>query len=105
MSKLPTVVFKYGSASSMIGEAMSVATTGSSGSLQAEVIDIRMDINDDDEDVVIAKVSITNEAPVPMGGLDVAVITHLGAKHHSHCLLYTSPSPRDGLLSRMPSSA
>ena len=25
-----------------------------------------------------------------------------GAKH---CLLYTSPSPRDGLLSRMPSSA
>ena len=83
MSKLPTVVFKYGSASSTIGEAMSVATTGSSGSLQAEVIDIRMDINDDDEDVVIAKVSITNEAPVPMGGLDVAVITHLGAKHHS----------------------
>ncbi len=83
MSKLPTVVFKYGSASSMIGEAMSVATTGSSGSLQAEVIDIRMDINDDDEDVVIAKVSITNEAPVPMGSLDVAAITHLGAKHHS----------------------
>ena len=24
---------------------------------------------------------------------------------HRHCLLYTSPSPRDGLLSRMPSSA
>ena len=24
---------------------------------------------------------------------------------HTHCLLYTSPSPRDGLLSRMPSSA
>ena len=83
MSNRPTVVFKYGSASSIIGEAMSVATTGSSGSLQAEVMDIRMDINDDDEDVVIAKVSITNEAPVPMGGLDVAVITHLGAKHHS----------------------
>ncbi len=27
----------------------------------------------------------------------------LGLFHH--CLLYTSPSPRDGLLSRMPSSA
>ena len=27
------------------------------------------------------------------------------AKHTQHCLLYTSPSPRDGLLSRMPSSA
>ena len=25
--------------------------------------------------------------------------------HHNTCLLYTSPSPRDGLLSRMPSSA
>ena len=27
------------------------------------------------------------------------------AAHLSSCLLYTSPSPRDGLLSRMPSSA
>ena len=27
------------------------------------------------------------------------------ADYHSICLLYTSPSPRDGLLSRMPSSA
>ena len=26
-------------------------------------------------------------------------------KHYQDCLLYTSPSPRDGLLSRMPSSA
>ena len=26
-------------------------------------------------------------------------------KWHYYCLLYTSPSPRDGLLSRMPSSA
>ena len=26
-------------------------------------------------------------------------------KDHTICLLYTSPSPRDGLLSRMPSSA
>ena len=25
--------------------------------------------------------------------------------HFTNCLLYTSPSPRDGLLSRMPSSA
>ena len=29
----------------------------------------------------------------------------LGAIRGSACLLYTSPSPRDGLLSRMPSSA
>ena len=29
-------------------------------------------------------------------------VTH---QHLKNCLLYTSPSPRDGLLSRMPSSA
>ena len=30
---------------------------------------------------------------------------HLGLPVFNTCLLYTSPSPRDGLLSRMPSSA
>src|SRR5664279_4415182 len=29
---------------------------------------------------------------------------HVGTKFPEDCLLYTSPSPRDGLLSRMPSS-
>ena len=29
----------------------------------------------------------------------------LGQSDFKSCLLYTSPSPRDGLLSRMPSSA
>ena len=28
-----------------------------------------------------------------------------GGERENNCLLYTSPSPRDGLLSRMPSSA
>ena len=32
------------------------------------------------------------------------VLVHISRLHHI-CLLYTSPSPRDGLLSRMPSSA
>ena len=32
-------------------------------------------------------------------------IDHLYQDPHDPCLLYTSPSPRDGLLSRMPSSA
>ena len=30
---------------------------------------------------------------------------HKAKSAHDICLLYTSPSPRDGLLSRMPSSA
>ena len=39
-------------------------------------------------------------------GLGAAAI-HLGVSQYEimSCLLYTSPSPRDGLLSRMPSSA
>ena len=41
-------------------------------------------------------------------GLDadcLAVMVYLLSKPSNCCLLYTSPSPRDGLLSRMPSSA
>ena len=38
-------------------------------------------------------------APVPDGADAVVMV------EDSSCLLYTSPSPRDGLLSRMPSSA
>ena len=33
------------------------------------------------------------------------VINYMDAMGIENCLLYTSPSPRDGLLSRMPSSA
>ena len=34
-----------------------------------------------------------------------ALLEALRISEAVHCLLYTSPSPRDGLLSRMPSSA
>ena len=39
-----------------------------------------------------------------LGWIDEASFTSLFALTQA-CLLYTSPSPRDGLLSRMPSSA
>ena len=39
------------------------------------------------------------------GPLGAATLSLLSALPHEPCLLYTSPSPRDGLLSRMPSSA
>eukprot|EP01016_Furgasonia_blochmanni_P022668 TRINITY_DN24648_c0_g1_i1.p1 TRINITY_DN24648_c0_g1~~TRINITY_DN24648_c0_g1_i1.p1 ORF type:complete len:131 (+),score=0.53 TRINITY_DN24648_c0_g1_i1:323-715(+) len=38
----------------------------------------------------------------------IHIVTHLISRYDDNiknCLLYTSPSPRDGLLSRMPSSA
>ena len=44
----------------------------------------------------------TYAALIPSADL---VINLTPDKQHSACLLYTSPSPRDGLLSRMPSSA
>ena len=37
--------------------------------------------------------------------IDVAIENYLYVTGTNTCLLYTSPSPRDGLLSRMPSSA
>ena len=36
---------------------------------------------------------------------DMDLPEHERVEQHARCLLYTSPSPRDGLLSRMPSSA
>ena len=40
------------------------------------------------------------EIPIGSGPVDGS-----GTANYTACLLYTSPSPRDGLLSRMPSSA
>ena len=37
--------------------------------------------------------------------LDIPTVIEAACERHKPCLLYTSPSPRDGLLSRMPSSA
>ena len=41
----------------------------------------------------------------PLGGQDADFQREKFFETYSACLLYTSPSPRDGLLSRMPSSA
>ena len=54
-----------------------------------------------------------NETSLEQAMIDIAALTdERGLKiaanapqTHPTCLLYTSPSPRDGLLSRMPSSA
>ena len=41
----------------------------------------------------------------PMTVAEQVISVFAGVKGYLDCLLYTSPSPRDGLLSRMPSSA
>ena len=48
----------------------------------------------------------TDVAGVGLAGKDFDNTMHQFLNYlYSNCLLYTSPSPRDGLLSRMPSSA
>ena len=64
----------------------------------------------------VATVGITDFAQSELGDIVYLEIDTLDAEINSNdvfgtveavktCLLYTSPSPRDGLLSRMPSSA
>ena len=48
--------------------------------------------------------SAKNAGEVPVGAI-IEMGGRIVASRHNDCLLYTSPSPRDGLLSRMPSSA
>ena len=48
--------------------------------------------------------STTALAATPVGSGNVGQVRVVGLGRET-CLLYTSPSPRDGLLSRMPSSA
>ena len=51
------------------------------------------------------EVSYTSLAFNPSGEPYVAYVDYGSSYKATVCLLYTSPSPRDGLLSRMPSSA
>ena len=42
---------------------------------------------------------------VVLAAVDFVWLGLIALDFYKNCLLYTSPSPRDGLLSRMPSSA
>ena len=53
--------------------------------------------------VVIGSQRQSNQQPIPV--TSPLLIRLKGKSLNKGCLLYTSPSPRDGLLSRMPSSA
>ena len=50
-----------------------------------------------------AEIGLVSVAPGELDGVTVNLASQ--AAFSRACLLYTSPSPRDGLLSRMPSSA
>ena len=60
-------------------EHMSDDHTVRTSSLAARLSSVEMDI-DDDEDVLFVTVDMTNEAAIPIGGLDIAVVTSDGKK-------------------------
>ena len=69
-----------------------VAIMGSSGSGKSTLLNI------------IGILDELDSGEYTLDGIEIKDLTEKKAAQYS-CLLYTSPSPRDGLLSRMPSSA
>ena len=63
-----------------------------------------MPVDQDNQDLIKRVTEATLKA---ISARDDVEVTFAPGAHgiSSTCLLYTSPSPRDGLLSRMPSSA
>ena len=64
-------------------------------------------VNAKDEVAVVESVKAASDIYSPVSGSIIAINETLldAPETVNSCLLYTSPSPRDGLLSRMPSSA
>ena len=53
----------------------------------------------------LSEYDLVTDTETPAGSGTGTQFIEAIAFHYPSCLLYTSPSPRDGLLSRMPSSA
>ncbi|DAC18853.1 MAG TPA: hypothetical protein HA276_01115, partial [Candidatus Poseidoniaceae archaeon] len=47
-------------------------------SIEARLLSVRMEIDDDDEDVLEIEVLLCNEASVPLGGVEARVVTEDG---------------------------
>ena len=70
-----STAFKYGVAFS---RRMAEEHSARVASIEARLQSVRMEIDDDDEDVLDIEVVLINEAAVPLGGVDVRVVTTEG---------------------------
>ena len=91
---------------------MLTGTKGLEFKLEREAqIEGRLSYVDSGAPVESATISVESIRPIAAGGqASVDANGHYAVRNlppgtYNVCLLYTSPSPRDGLLSRMPSSA
>ena len=82
------------------GASFSYAHDGTTAAYNLDRFNFGMRTTADEYDCTVAQVSDS-----PNGFSNSLKITTGTAESAIGCLLYTSPSPRDGLLSRMPSSA
>ena len=72
---LGSTAFKYGVAKSW---SMSEEHRARVDAVEARLLAVRMEIDDDDEDVLEIEVEMINEAAVPLGGLETVVRTSDG---------------------------
>ena len=72
---------------------------------RADIRTYGCDVNPDQTAKFTGNGGLSGELPSIAKELDCLVLVVVNAAQTKTCLLYTSPSPRDGLLSRMPSSA
>ena len=50
------------------------------GSLQAHLTSVMMEIDDDDEDIIMVVVDVVNESAIPVGGLQAALVSDKGQR-------------------------
>src|SRR5664279_1760427 len=94
-------IVRLRSESESVASYYSSGMNGTSFSQNTIVIDFYPRV----DSTVITKLCIVSDINLRIYGTSVAYYTILTNICKRPCLLYTSPSPRDGLLSRMPSSA
>ena len=59
---------------------MSDEHSARTSSLEARLLSVKMEIDDDDEDVLFVTIDMTNEAAIPIGGLSAYITTSSGTK-------------------------